>query len=171
MQKERPDPIGAFINKKSQSGIAIKRILFVLAVTTYIGYKIYDSYPYDLWLEFNVSYQLAERKKNKSTAPLDLQKLANKKISRLCVQTPYVWQEDFEQRVVGHSVEAFRDVDDQLYVLWLFFTDGSTSQIRIRRWLDMNKAQGSKLCSHTHSLSFAHYSTTIRFLIQENQND
>lgn len=142
-----------------------------MAVTTYIGYKIYDSYPYDLWLELKVSHQLSERKKNKSTAPLDIQKLVDKKISRLCVQTPYVWQEDFEQRVVGHPVEGFRDVEDQLYVLWIFFTNGSTSQIRIRRWLDMNKAQGSKFCPHTSLLSFKHVDSTIRFLIQENQND
>lgn len=155
--------------KLNQPKISIPLILLLLAVIGFSAMKIYECYPYDIWLEMKISDQLAERKKNKSIEPLDIEKLTGKKVSRLCVQTPYIWKEYFEQHYVGENVDHyFRNVDETLNVLWIFYTDSTVSQVRIRRWQDMLKANGSVLCSQqVSSLSFKRNHNSIEFLISE----
>ena len=95
-------------------------------------------YGYDLILEYKISKVIDNVRQTRDLRPIALQDFSDKKIVRACAQSPYISQALFEQ-AIGEKTNDFNETSDHDgYLLWLFFSDGSISRVRIpmRLWND-----------------------------------
>jgi len=109
-------------------------VIFLVFISIYsFGFKnlIYLAtgyfYGYDFILEYKINNLIEE---NNHIINLKLQDFTDKEITKICSQSPYILQPDFEQRI-EQKVNNFTEVDDTWgFILWIFFVDGSNSRIR-----------------------------------------
>ena len=99
-------------------------------------------YGYDLILEYKLFNALDKVKETQDlNTEIHIQEFDKKQIIRVCAQSPYITQEIFEEKV-GHKVRNFSEISDNYgYVLWLFFSDGSSSRARPGLYYFMNNSK------------------------------
>ena len=146
---------------KSRIQLILATAIALLASVFFMRWALADKNT----MQNRVEKILLSVKETKNTDPLDLQTLTNKRITHLCVQSPYMPKSSFE-KFSGVKVQNFSGVDDQFYVLWIFFADGLTEQIKIDRWKQMDISENSKPCTKQSSkVFFENTNNTIHFLI------
>jgi len=111
------------------TGLVILFIFFNFNTTLY-NFITGFFYNYDLILEYKINRAFKKVQETKNLQPIALKEFTDKKISRACIQTPYEPQFSFEERLKA-KVNNYRETnDDGMYVVWLFFSDGSIAKIR-----------------------------------------
>lgn len=111
-------------------------LIFILLLSLFgpraiLHYERGIFYDYDLILEYKLSKTLNKVIQTKNLQPISLQDFSDKKIVRACVQWAYATQTHFEERI-GEKVNNFNETSDHDGdLLWLFFSDGSTSRARM----------------------------------------
>ena len=92
-------------------------------------------YSYDLIFEFKLSKEIIKMKHSNGVRSIALQNFTKKNIKKTCVQWEYATQTYFEERI-GERVNIFNEsAGFDGNILWLFFSDGSISRVRIPRYL------------------------------------
>lgn len=120
-------------------------------------------YGYNSILEYKINKAFEKVQKTRDLQPITLQSFTKKKVIRVCAQTPYEPQFSFEERLSA-KVSNYRETnDDGMYVLWLFFSDGSVAQIRPYQ---MNPGKDRMICKkQAITISFQQENHSIKFLI------
>ncbi|MEY4767929.1 MAG: hypothetical protein RL637_568 [Pseudomonadota bacterium] len=138
-------------------------ILFISLPFYFRSVYLFESaifYGYDPFLEYQIYKTVSKVKKNRDFTPVQLQNFNKKKITKVCIQTPYEPQFSFEERI-GNKVSNYSETDDDgMYVLWLFFSDGSIKRSLFR---EMDGAKYSAICSKITTLSFKLEDNSIKF--------
>jgi hypothetical protein len=112
--------------------IIILSVLLVSLLSNRISYYFITGFfdGYDSILEYKINKALEKEQQIKSLQPIALKNFTDKKIVRACIQTPYEPQFYFEEKIAT-KVNNYNETDDDgMYVLWLFFSDGSIVQVR-----------------------------------------
>ena len=106
---------------------------------------------YDRWdrrVEMALESKLEEaliESRQRSARKFDIQSLTEKQIWKICFQSPYESQLDFEN-LVGRAVPSFRWIDDSEHVLWVFFEDGKAVCVDLSI-ADLDLVKIPNLCS------------------------
>ena len=69
---------------------------------------------------------------------LDLRTVIGKDWEKICLQGPYMQQDNFEN-MVGMKVRGFEYASDDVYIFWVFYQDGTYRWAKILRWEVMDK--------------------------------
>lgn len=85
---------------------------------------------------------------NGKDTSVDLNTFSEKKIFRLCIQTPYLTRQKMEERI-GVKIDDFYEVDDKFFVLWMLKDRQPPTRIKFHRGRELNFGEQSKACVFT----------------------
>lgn len=118
-----------------KKGVGVRRLTSTYAFISIVTLcALLSCSSRDSALEANFSKQLAAFKKS-DAAYLDLIPIFGDQWERICIQSPYMDQDQFE-KLVGQKVTGFEYVGDEAYVFWVFYRDGKIRWARIGREMD-----------------------------------
>lgn len=83
----------------------------------------------DSGLELDLKKQLIQHKTDNAVS-IDLRTVFGTQWKKACLQSPYMFQTNFE-KLVGENVRDYKGISDDRYTLWVFYTDGHTSRVDI----------------------------------------
>lgn len=92
---------------------------------------------------------------NPNASTLNLQPYLKSKITKLCIQTPYFPQDQFEKRA-GEDLDDFEFVDDQYNVLWVFSEKLEPLTIKLDRYNQINVNSQNPVCGTSSVLTISH---------------
>jgi len=101
-------------------------MLVVMAIVLLMGCRSRDT-----TLEIDLSKRLKEFRFSNAES-LDLRPIIGSDWEKVCIQSPYIDQPNFEKNV-GRKVQGFEFISDDVHVLWVFYRDGKFRWARIPR--------------------------------------
>ena len=112
--------------------ILILKVLFYIALILLVGCSSRDEN-----LELSLSKKLVEFSHN-DVEKLDLRTAFGDDWEKVCLQGPYMEEEDFE-KMIGMKVRGFEYALDDVYIFWVFYRDGTYRWARVPRVAVMDK--------------------------------
>lgn len=98
----------------------------------------------DSELELALTKVLIQHKTD-NVMSIDLRTIFGTQWKKACRQGPYIGEIEFEQ-LIGEDVRGFDVLDDDRYAIWVFYSDGHTSLIEIKRSI-MDSGGGGVRCA------------------------
>ncbi|MDD2776339.1 MAG: hypothetical protein PHU06_10310 [Gallionella sp.] len=81
---------------------------------------------------------------------IDLRGIFGTQWRKICLQHPYMHKSSFE-KLAGESVQGFRYISDDRYLLWVFYINGQTTSVAIERMKTMDyRGNGTSCTSAQH---------------------
>lgn len=131
------------VNLKNKLSALISVLLFIILLVLYIHFNK------DAVLQRKLTTLLINHRTD-DVMSIDLKEILGTGWNKVCVQTPYMFQEDFEKRV-GEHADNFQMISDDRYAIWVFYSNGDVSHAEVEMGKVMSYArQGSRCTSSKH---------------------